>query len=72
MEALTRVTSNISAFMEFRLWDLVYYHIEDQDFPSESNERLAHVVSIANNVANALTYKLLDSETNKIIYRSAI
>ena len=72
MEALTGATPDISAFMEFEFLNLVYCCVEDQDFPSESNQRLAHVVGIVDNVGDALTYKLLDSETNKIIYRSAI
>lgn len=72
IKALTGSTPNISAMLEFGFWDLVYYCLEDHGFLSESGEHLAHVVSIANNVGDALTYKLLDCETEKIIYWSTI
>ena len=71
-EALTGSTPDISAFLEFGFWDLVYYRLDDHGFPSESDECLAHVVRITPNVGDALTYILLDCETNKKLYWSTI
>ena len=69
---LTGSTSDISAFLEFGFWDLVYYRVDEHGFPSDSDERLAHVVGIAPNVGDTLTYILLDCQTNKKLYRSTI
>ena len=37
-EALTGSTPDISAFLEFGFWDLVYYRVNEHGFPSDSDE----------------------------------
>ncbi|KAL7571806.1 hypothetical protein ACA910_002893 [Epithemia clementina (nom. ined.)] len=50
----------------------VLYATHDQSFPSDSEERLAYWVGFGEHVGDALTHKLLDAKTNKIVYRSAV
>ena len=40
--------------------------------PSESPEKSGRWMGVAHNVGDALTYKILADDTNKVIYRSAI
>ena len=44
----------------------------NQSYPSVSEERAAHWVGFGEHVSDALTHKLLDDETKKILYRSAV
>ena len=64
-------TPDISIITQFFFWDLVYYSV-DNDWPSQSGEKLAHFVSFGDTVGDALTYKLLTVDTKKIIYRYAL
>ena len=64
-------TPDISIITQFCFWDLVYYSV-DNDWPSQSGEKLAHFVGFGDTVGDALTYKLLTVDTKKIIYRSAV
>ena len=72
MEALTGSTPDISPMLQFHFWEPVYYAIEDASFPSDSNEKSGHFVGIAETVGDALTFKILTDDTQKIIYRSAV
>jgi len=72
MEALTGSTPDISPMLQFHFWEPVYYAIEDASFPSDSNEKFGHFVGIAETVGDALTFKVLTDDTQKIIYRSAV
>jgi hypothetical protein len=45
---------------------------EHGSFPSETTERKGHFVGISEHVGNAMTYKILTDDTNKIIHRSSI
>ena len=44
----------------------------DQHFPSESEERAGYWVGFGGHCGDAMTYKILDHDTQKIIYRSAV
>ena len=55
----------------FTFYQPVFYATHDQHFPSESEERAAYWVGLADLCADAMTHKLLDHETQIIIYRSA-
>ena len=43
-----------------------------QSYPSASEERAARWVGFGDHVGDALTHKLLDDDTQKILYRSAV
>ena len=64
-------TIDISQFLEFHFNQPVYY-AADNKWPSESPEKSGRWVGVAENVGDALTYKILTDDTNKIIYRSAV
>ena len=48
------------------------YASHNQSFPSPSEEKHASWVGFGEHVGDAITQKLLDSSSNKIIYRSAV
>ena len=70
LQRATGSTVDISPLLRFHFWEQVYYKIDDSDFPSESREALGHMVGIAENVGHAMTYKVLTTDTQKIIYHS--
>src|SRR6056300_1198686 len=72
IEMLTGTTPDISVLLRFQFYEQVYYKTEEPSFPSESPESLGRIVGIAQHVGNALTYKILTSDTNKVICRSEI
>jgi hypothetical protein len=72
LEKLNGQTPDISALITYHFWEPVYYMIEDASFPSEPTERTGHFVGISEHVGNAMTYKILTNDTNKIIHRSSI
>ncbi|KAL7563652.1 hypothetical protein ACA910_013388 [Epithemia clementina (nom. ined.)] len=69
---LTGITPDISIMLLYIFYQQVLYATHDQSFPSDSEERLAYWVGFGEHVGDALTHKLLDAKTNKIIYRSAV
>jgi len=65
--------------LQFHFWEPVYFATSDvlsynssPRFPSESLEGKGHFVSFADNVRDALTYKILTKDTNKVIYRLSV
>ena len=64
--ALTGIKPDISIIL------LVFYATHDQHFPSVSEERAAHWVGFGEHCGDSKNHKLLDHETQKIIYRSAV
>ena len=70
-EAMYGVTPDISAYCEFHFWQPIYY-AEDNQWPSETGEKAGRWVGVAENVGDALTYKILTDETKKVIYHSAV
>ena len=69
--ALTGITSDISIKLLFTFCHPVFYATHDQHFPSESEERAPYRVDFGEHCGDAMTHKLLDHGTQKIIYRSA-
>ena len=47
-------------------------HKNSQNFPSESEERAGYWVGVGEHCGDAMTHKILDHDTQKIIYRSAV
>ena len=70
--ALTGITPDISILLLFTFFQLVFYTTHDQHLPSKSEERAAYLVGFGEHFGDAVTHKLLDHETKKIIYRSAV
>ena len=70
--ALTGITPDISIILLFIFYKPVFYATYDQNFPSESEERAGYWVGFGKQCGDAMTHKLLDHETKKIIYRSAV
>ena len=50
----------------------MFYATYDQNFPSESEERVSYWVGFEEHCGDAMTHKLLDHESQNIIYRSAV
>ena len=70
--ALTGITPDISIILLFTFYQPVFYATHDQHFPSESEERAGYWVGLGEHCGDAMTHRLLDHETQKIIYRSAV
>ena len=69
--ALTGITPDISIILLFTFYQPVFYATYDQHFPSESEERAGYWVGFGEHCRDAITNKILDHDTKKIIYRSA-
>ena len=69
--ALTGITPDISIILLFTFYQPVFYATYDQNFPSESEERTGYWVGLGGHCGDAMTHKILDHDTQKIIYRRA-
>ena len=69
---LTGITPDISIIRLFTFYQPVFYATNDQNFPSESEERAGYWVGFGEHCGGALTHKILDHDTQKIIYRNAV
>jgi hypothetical protein len=72
LQLLTGTTVDISPLLRFHFWQKVYYKHADTSFPSESSEGIGHIVGISEHCGHAMTWKVLTSDTNKVIYRSLV
>ena len=72
LQLLEGTTPDISPLLQFDFYEPVYYKAHEPGFPSESVEKSGRFVGISENVGNALTYKILTDDTQKIIHRSAV
>ena len=70
--ALTGITPDISIILLFTFYQPVFYATYDQHFPSESEERAGYWVGFGEHCGDAMTHKILDQDTQKIVYRSAV
>ena len=62
----------LSIILLFTFYQPVFYATYDQNFPSESEERAGYWVGFGEYCGDAMTHKLLNHETQKIIYRSTV
>jgi hypothetical protein len=69
---LTRLTGSTTDISSFHCWQLVSYKCYEASFPSDSKEALGHIVGISEHCGHAQTYKILNSDTEHIIYRSLL
>ena len=72
LQVLYGVTPDISFMLLYTFYQPVFYATHDQHFPSESEEQAAFWVGFAEHCGDSLTNMVLDEDTLKIIYRSAI
>ena len=73
LEVATGQHPDISPLLQYSFYEPVYYRsYDDEGFPSESREKKGYWVGIAENIGNALTYKVLTDDTNKVITRSEL
>ncbi len=78
MSVLLGCTRDISIFLQYLFWDIVYVHrYHDSGYSGQigsdkSNEIRGRFVGFAWDVGNALTYKVLTDDTKKVIYRSRL
>ena len=70
--ALTGIIPAISIILLFTFYQPVFYVTYDQHSPSESEERAGYWVGFGEHCGDAMTHKILDHDTQKIIYRSAV
>jgi hypothetical protein len=72
LACLQGVTVDISELLRFPFWQPVDFKLSESSFPSESKEALGHIVGISEHCGHALTYKVLSSESDVIIYCSLL
>jgi hypothetical protein len=72
LQHLTGDTPDISVLLRFHFWQKVYYKKVDGHFPSDSVEDVGHIVGISDHCGHALTYKVLNPSTMKVLHRSLI
>ena len=65
-------TKDISALNCYHFYQPVYFSEPNASFPSEPKERLGRWVGIAETVGDALTFKVLTDDTQKVICTSVI
>ena len=70
--ALAGITPDISIILLFTFYQPVFYATYDRHFPSESEKRAGYWVGFGEHCGDAMTHKILDHDTQKIIYRSAV
>ena len=70
--ALTGITPDISIILFFTFYQPVFYATYGQHFPSESEEKTGYWVGFGEHCGDAMTHKIIDHDTQKIIYRSAV
>ena len=72
-EVLMGITPDISAFLVFYFYQPVYYAVHNKpSFPEKPKERLGYWVGIAENVGDAMCWKILDKDTERIVHRSDV
>ena len=66
------VSPDISIILLYTFYQPVFYATHNQSYPSVSEERAAQWVAFGEHVSDALSHKLLDDDTRKILHRSAV
>ena len=79
LEKLTGETPDISPILKYDFYEPVYFATDaaletpkQTTFPSGIHESPGYFVGFGDNVGDALTYKILTKETQKIIFRSNV
>ena len=69
---MEKYLSDISIILLFIFYQPVFYATYDQKFPCEREERAGYWVGLGEHYGDAMTHKILDHDTQKIIYRSDV
>jgi hypothetical protein len=72
LQHLNGHTPHISVLLRFHFWQNVYYKKVDSHFPSDSVEDVGQIVGISDHCGHALTYKVLNTSTQKGFHHSLI
>lgn len=79
LQALTGQTQDISILLPFTFWEPVYFATADAlsysgkvSFPSDTAEDSGHFVGFGINIGDALTFKILTDNSQRLIYRSSV
>jgi hypothetical protein len=64
-------TPDISAFLQFRFYEQVYYLDPDQKFPG-TKEKTGYWLGVADNVGDRLCFHILTTDTHRVIERSVV
>ena len=67
LQALTGNVPDISASVQFRFYEPVYFKDKGKHYPSSSDERAGYWVGIVDNCGDALTYLILTMDTLKVV-----
>ena len=65
-------TNDISILLLFWFWQPVYYVIDEHDLSAHAKEGLGRFVGFGETVGHDLTFKILDSHSGQILYRSRV
>ena len=71
IEAATGDTPDISNLLQFHWYESVYYYDPSSPYPLPK-EKVGRFLGVAENVGDTLTYKILTSDTQEVIYRSVV
>jgi hypothetical protein len=71
MVQMERETPDISAFLKFKFYEKVYYHDPDQKYPG-TKEKSGYWFSVADHVGDRLCFRILTTDTHRIIERSVV
>jgi hypothetical protein len=72
LHLLSGITADISPLLRFHFTHKVYYKSVDSGFPSDSVEIMGHIVGISEHCGHALTYKVLNAKTLKVVQHSLL
>ena len=72
LQVLYGVTPHISIILLYTFYQPVFNATHDQHFPSDSEERAGFWVGFPEHCGDSLTHMVLDAETLKLIYGSAL
>jgi hypothetical protein len=64
-------TPDISAFLQFKFYEKVYYYNPDQKY-SGTKEKPGYWLGVADNVGDRLCFHILTTDTHRIIERSVV
>jgi hypothetical protein len=64
-------TPDISAFLQFRFYEHVYYLDPDQKFPG-TKEKTGYWLGVADHVGDRLCFHILTTDTHRVIERSVV
>ena len=65
--ASTGSTYDVSPLLRFHFWKPIYYNADDDSFSSNTPEEKVRFVGVSINIGHGITFKELNTSTNKVI-----